>query len=54
MDNKFLRSLEQNGLANRIFFVRDEEEALACLLFQAKFAPREEEKHGVHDITDLP
>lgn len=46
MDVRLLRSLEQDGLANRVFFVRDEGEALACLLFQAKFTPREEGKHG--------
>lgn len=31
-----LRPLEENGLSHRVFFVRDEREALACLLFQAR------------------
>lgn len=48
-----LRSLEQNGLAHRVFFVRDEREALACLLFEASGRERGEEAHDL-SLTPMP
>jgi len=49
------RSLEQNGLAHRIFFVRDEREALACLLFEASDRERREEtKKPTLSLSQLP
>lgn len=39
-----MRSTEANGLANRVFLVPDEKEAIACLLSEAKRTRSREEK----------
>lgn len=50
-----LRSLEQNGLTHRVFFVRDAREAVACLLFEASSRERREEaQEKAPDFSQLP